>query len=77
MFSCHGMKEQNQGVVKMNDVSPEVVGYFLSFLYTGRLQNKRSANQDDIFIWVKSLPQLVYMAEKVREPFHNLNLKEY
>jgi len=66
MFTNKGMAERRHGVVTMNDVSPEVVDQFLSFLYTGRFKNKRKANENGfVEVWKEILPQLVYMADKV------------
>jgi len=73
MLISEGMAERKNGVVRMNDVSPEVVEQFLSFLYSGRFKNKDEENEDGFLeVWIKILPQLVYMADKVRnfnEPF--------
>jgi len=53
-------------VVKITDASPEVVDQFLTFLYTGKLKDKRrKGNDDDEPVWVQMLPQIIYIADKV------------
>jgi len=64
MLSKREMVENKEGVVKMDDASLEVVEVFLTFLYTGRMKDKRKDETSDP-IWVSLLPQLVYIADKV------------
>jgi len=48
----------------MNDVPPEVIDHFLSF--SGRYKNKDKANENGLVeVWVGTVRQLVYMADKV------------
>jgi len=66
MFSNKEMVERKEGVVKMDDASLEVVEHFLTFLYTGRMIDKEGKEGSNEPIWVALLPQLVYMADKVK-----------
>jgi len=66
MFGNKNFKESQTKEVKISDVSVDVMDQFLTFLYTGRLKDKRREGSDDP-VWVDSLPQLVYIAEKVRQ----------
>jgi len=65
MFGNKNFIESQTKEVKILDVSVEVVDQFLTFLYTGRLKDKRREGSDEP-VWVEMLPQLVYIAEKVR-----------
>jgi len=58
--------EKKSRVVKISDASPEVVDQFLTFLYTGKLKDKRKkGNEDDEPVWVQMLPQIIYLGDKV------------
>jgi len=65
MLSQKEMVEKQEGVVKMTDVSVEALEYFLFFLYTGEIKEKGASRTKDPF-WISLLPELVYMADKVR-----------
>jgi len=66
MFSNNEMVERKEGVVKMDDISFEVVEQFLTFLYTGRMKDKEGREGNTEPIWIELLPQLVYIADKVK-----------
>jgi len=53
----NSMKESNQNLVLIDDMSPHTMEHFRSFLYCGKFQ------QDS---WIKHLPSLVNCAEKAR-----------
>jgi len=64
MFQNETMVEKKAGVVKIGDVSVEAVDQFLNFLYCGKLKEKLESKTDEP-TWVKILPELVYIAQKV------------
>jgi len=45
MFHQKNMIEKQEGVVKINDVSPEAMEQFLVFLYTGDIKDKGAVNK--------------------------------
>jgi len=65
--------ENESRVVKMNDVSLEVVDQFLTFLYTGQLKDKERAEEgtsgeNNDKTWAEEmLPGLAYISDKVSE----------
>jgi len=59
------MSETREGLVEITDVSVEALEHFLAFVYTGDVTAKRISDTEKLS-WVKSLPELVYMADKVR-----------
>jgi len=64
MLKNENMIEKTAGVIKMTDVSVEAVDQFLNFLYCGKLKND-SKDETVEPTWVKILPELVYIAQKV------------
>jgi len=58
------MTEKQEGIVEMTDVSAEALEHLLAFIYTGGITTNRTSGTKDL--WVKLLPELVYMADKVR-----------
>jgi len=59
---------ENEGVVKIDDVCPEVVDQFLNYLYTGSLkeeERRKDGGDDHDPTWIEMLPDLVRMAIKV------------
>jgi len=58
------MVEKQRGEIEISDISPEVMSQFLHFVYSGRLQNKRQGGKDEPE-WVRMLPELVKVADKV------------
>jgi len=66
MFSNEKMVERKEGVVKMDNASLEVVEFFLTFLYTGRLKDKLREETSNP-TWIELLPELVSIADKLNK----------
>jgi len=64
MLTNKDMAEKKSGVIKITDASVEVMDQFLSFVYSGRLKDKRKGKSENS-LWVALLPELVYVADKV------------
>jgi len=57
---------EDEEVVKIDDVCPEIVDQFLNYLYTGSLKEEdRNGSNDHDPAWIQMLPDIVRMAIKV------------
>jgi len=75
MLEVSTEKRDDKVVLELKeDVTPEVIDQFLTFLYSGKLKDIR---QDIVTVdptWVEVLPELFQMADKVsskNKPYHS------
>jgi len=57
MFINKNANENENGIIKINDTSQEVMDQFLTFLYTERFKPKR--REGDEFTWAASSAHLL------------------
>jgi len=77
MLETSTEKKDGKVVVKLEDESVEVIDQFLTFLYSGKLKDTTTVDEENTSgvgviepIWVELLPSLVNLADKVSELFH-------